>query len=579
VSALPPTAPAIAGMTAYHVPRHPAPLDLLLDGIGGLPAPSDLFDRLRDADPDRLVRGYPDARPFAATLAAIHGLPAERVLVTAGGDDALDRACRAYLAPGRSIVLPTPTFEMIARYATWAGATVHEVPWPGGPWPVDAVLAAVRPDTTVVAVVSPNNPTGQVIDADTLRRLSAALPGVLLLVDLAYVEFADEDLTAVVAELPNAVAFRTLSKAWGLAGLRVGYAVGPRQAIDALRVAGNPYAVSGPSLHLAERRLTSDGEASAAYIAQVRADRDALTDALRALGLDAQRSQANFVFARTPRAAWVQDGLAGLGIGVRGWPGHRTLGDALRINVPGEPVATARLHAGLRAVLAPEAILFDVDGVLVDVSGSYREAIRVTAASFGVPVTADDIARAKARGHANNDWLLTAALLAERGVTVSLDEVTARFERAYQGHDGAPGLKSTERARIDRATLERLRARYTLALVTGRPYRDAMELLEREGWRDLFDAAVVMGETAAKPDPAPVRAAMERLGVRHAWMLGDTVDDIRAARAAGVVPIGVHAPDPAAPLDVDLARATDLLLRAGAARVLSTPLHLEALLP
>ena len=577
-SQLPATSPAIAGMVAYQVPRHPAPLDLLLDGIGGLPTPPDLFDRLRAADPDALVRGYPDARSLQAALAARHGLTPDRVLVTAGGDDALDRACRAYLAPGRSIVLPAPTFEMIGRYARWAGATIHEVPWPGGDWPIDAVLAAATPDTTLVAVVSPNNPTGQVIDADALRRLSAALPRVLLLVDLAYVEFADEDLTAVVADLPNAVAFRTLSKAWGLAGLRVGYAIGPAEAIAALKVAGNPYSVSGPSLFLAEARITQDADASAAYITQVRADRDELASSLRGLGLDAQRSQANFVFARTPRAAWVQDGMAGLGIAVRGWPGHDTLADAIRVNVPGTPAERDRVRAAFRSVLAPEAILFDADGVLVDVSGSYREAIRATALHFGVTITSDEIAAAKALGHANNDWVLTRALLAAHGVDVGLDAVTEVFERVYQGHGEAPGLKTTERARVDRALLERLRGSYRVAMVTGRPRRDADELIEREGWRDLFEVTVVMGESASKPDPAPVRLALQRLGVRHAWMLGDTVDDVRAARAAGVVPIGIYAPPAEGDSPEALASATALLLRAGAARVLPSPTMLESLL-
>lgn len=578
-SPLPAPSPAIAGMVAYQVPRHPAPMDLLLDGIGGLPAPPDLFERLRGADPDALVRSYPDARPLQAALAARHGLPADRVLVTAGGDDALDRACRAYLAPGRSIVLPVPTFEMIARYARWAGAAIHEVAWSGGEWPIEAVLAAVRPDTSVVAVVSPNNPTGQVITAAALRRLSAALPGVLLLVDLAYVEFADEDLTAVVAELPNAVAFRTLSKAWGLAGLRVGYAVGPVAAIGALRVAGNPYSVSGPSLFLAEARVTHDVDASEAYIAQVRADRDELTEGLRGLGLDAQRSQANFVFARTPRAAWVVEGMAGLGIGVRGWPGHATLQDAIRVNVPGTPAERERVRHAFRAVLAPEAILFDADGVLVEVSRSYREAIIATARTFGVVVTAEEIAVAKAAGDANNDWVLTRSLLRARGVEASLAAVTEVFERLYQGEGATAGLKLTERARVDRAMLERLRGRYRVAMVTGRPRRDADELIEREGWQGLFEVTVVMGEAASKPDPAPVNLALARLGVRHAWMLGDTVDDVRAARAAGVVPIGIHAPPAEGDSAEALVATTTLLLRAGAARVLSSPTSLESLLP
>ena len=571
--ALPPLSPAIVGMVPYSVPRHPAPLDLLLDGIGGLSSPPDLFNRLADADPELLVRGYPDARALAARLATDLGVAADRVLVTAGGDDALDRACRAFLAPGRSLVLPVPTFEMIPRYARWTGATVREVPWPGGEWPLQAVLNAVDASTTLVAVVSPNNPTGQVISAEMLRALSAALPNVLLLVDLAYVEFADEDLTSVVEQLENAVAFRTMSKAWGLAGLRVGYAMGSAAAIAALRVAGNPYPVSGPSLHLAGKRLDHDGDASRAYVTEVRGQRDELTSVLCKLGVDAQRSQANFVFARSPRADWLRDGMAGLGIGVRAWPGHPNLADAVRINIPSDAATTARLHAAMHSVLAPEALLFDADGVLVDVSASYREAIRLTAAAFGVDLTRADITAAKALGNANNDWVLTRSLLAAKGVDVPLTEVTACFEGLYQGTDTVAGLKLTERARFSRADLERLRGRLPLAVVTGRPRRDAMELLEREGWTDLFDAVVVMGETAPKPDPAPVHAALQRLGVRAAWMIGDTVDDVRAARAAGVVPLGMVAPGE------DASRAGPALLAAGAARIIESSFDLECLLP
>jgi histidinol-phosphate aminotransferase len=570
---LPPLSPAVAGLTAYRVPRHPAPLELLLDGIGGLPSPPDAFAALSDADAEALVRGYPDDGALRARLAERHGVSEDRVLVTAGADDALDRACRAFLAPGRSLVLPWPSFEMIPRYARWAGAEVREVPWSAAEWPLDAVCAAADPTTTVVACVSPNNPTGAVVTETQLRALREALPGVLVLVDLAYVEFADADPTAAALELGNAVVFRTLSKAWGLAGLRVGYALGPPEAIAAMKAAGNPYPVSGPSLRLAEARLFDGAARVAAYVRDVRSARARLTGVLRELGLDASDSQANFVFARcgTPeRALWLRDGLAGLGIGVRAWPGHALLGDAVRISVPADPAEVARLEAGLRAVLAPEALLWDADGVLVDVSASYRAAILATAHAFGADVTAADVAAAKAVGDANNDWVLTQRLCARRGVEVPLAEVTARFEALYQGTPDAPGLKHTERARIDDATLARIasppgRPPLRMAMVTGRPRRDCDELLAREGWTARFEATVVMGECAPKPDPAPVRLALARLGVRSAWMLGDTVDDVRAARAAGVVPLGVVAPGE------DVAEATERLLRAGAARVLVRP--------
>src|SRR5690606_36971759 len=139
-----------------------------------------------------------------------------------------------------------------------------------------------------------------------------------------------------------------------------------------------------------------------AYVDRVRAQRDRLGTLLASLGAQPLRSQANFVFARSDRTDWLRDALAGLGIGVRVWPGHPGLGDAVRVNVPGDDAVLARLEHGLRAALQPEAILLDMDGVLVDVSGSYRAAIIQTAATFGVEVTSAHIEAAKAAGNANN---------------------------------------------------------------------------------------------------------------------------------------------------------------------------------
>ena len=112
-----------------------------------------------------------------------------------------------------------------------------------------------------------------------------------------------------------------------------------------------------------------------------------------------------------------------------------------------------------------------------------------------------------------------------------------------------------------------------LALVTGRPRRDAERFLERFGLADLFDVVVTREDAALKPDPAPVRLALERLGVERAWMVGDTPDDLVAARGAGVLPLGVVPPG------ADPSRTRTTLEAAGAARVLSRTEDLTALLP
>jgi HAD superfamily hydrolase (TIGR01548 family) len=305
----------------------------------------------------------------------------------------------------------------------------------------------------------------------------------------------------------------------------------------------------------------------------VRDQRARLDGLLRELGAETLPSEANFVLVRPDDAAALRRDLASLGIAVRGFSGDAELGPWLRITVPGAPAAWRRLENALRSALRPEALLFDLDGVLADVSGSYRRAITETAARFGVRLTDDDIAGAKAEGNANNDWKLTQRLLAAKGVRRSLDEVTSVFEELYQGQSDAPGLRRHERLMMSAERLRALGRSHRLAVVTGRPRSDALRFLDEHGLRDLFSTVVTMEDGPAKPDPFPVRAALERLGAQQAWMLGDTPDDLRAARAAGVLPVGVVAPGE------DVASARSVLEAAGAARVLEHLDELEEMLP
>ena len=299
-----------------------------------------------------LLRRYPHADRLEALLAAHHGVNPAQVLVTAGGDDALDRICRAVLTTGREMIFPTPSFEMLARYAILSGATVVEVPWRTPAYPLADVLCAVGEKTAVIAVVSPNNPTGGVATAEDLHRLAAAAPRALILLDHAYAEFSF-DLTAVALRLGNAVVVRTLSKAWGLAGLRVGYVLGPQEFIGWLRVTGAPYSVSGLSLALAEARLATGAVDMQHFVARVSTERAALFALLQELGQEPFPSHANFILCRFRNAHWVHDALAGLGIAVRRFTSPAVLADCLRITCPGQDQEFARLRAALLAVLRP----------------------------------------------------------------------------------------------------------------------------------------------------------------------------------------------------------------------------------
>lgn len=556
--------PAIAAMQPYALRRHQAPIDLDLAGTEGGGPPFDLTGFV----PASATR-YPDASPLRELLATHLGITPDRVLVTAGADDALDRVFRVMLGPGREVILTTPTFEMLPRYAQLSGAAIAAVDWPRGPFPRQEVIDAVSARTALIVVVSPNNPTGTVASLDVLRAIATAAPAALLLVDLAYVEFADQDPTLQLLEMPNAVITRTFSKAWGLPGLRVGWAAGPANVIGWMQTAGSPYPVSAASLDFVTAAVKLGMSQPAAFVADIRSRREQLSALLSSLDLGPLPSQANFVCIRA--SAWLHDALAGFGIAVR----HFAHADAdrIRITCPSTPVSWRRLAHALRTIRAPEALLFDLDGVLADVSSSYRRTIIATGEHFGVTIMPDDILALKARGNANDDWQLTADIAAARGVKVPLADVTVAFEQLYQGVAGRPGFREAETLLVPVEWLVSLAKRLPLGIVTGRPAADAERFLDRFGIRDLFNCCITRDDGPCKPDPFVVQEAMRRLGVSRAWMVGDTPDDIRAARAAGVLPIGVVAPQD--PADV----AGDVLLRAGASRVLRQLDHLEELLP
>ncbi len=333
--------------TPYRTRSVPRDGLLLLDRNEGSTPPAALLEALDGAA--GTLRRYPDPGALEQALAARFGVGADRVIVTAGADDAIDRCCRAFLQGGRRLLATEPTFEMLLRYASTAGGEIAQVPWDGA-FPVDALAARAAEPVGLIAVISPNNPTGCVASRDDLARLSAAAGDIPILLDHAYVEYADADLTAFALARPNVIVVRTFSKAWGLAGCRVGYGLGPAALIQRLRVVGAPYPVAAPSLALALARLRTGAEDVAAHVTRVREEREALTDCLRAAGVATSASRANFVlgwFGRDARR--VRDELLARDVLVRDFTDR--LDGALRISLPGDRVAFDRLMRALNAVI------------------------------------------------------------------------------------------------------------------------------------------------------------------------------------------------------------------------------------
>jgi histidinol-phosphate aminotransferase len=298
---------------------------------------------------------YPEPQPAALVdaLTRLYGVRREQLLVGRGSDEAIDLLVRAFCRAGHDAVLiQPPTFGMYAVCARIQDARVIEAPLRRDfALDVDATLAALTSAVKLVFVCTPNNPAGSVVPRADIERLAQALAGrALLVVDEAYVEFADQGSVAdLLDRYDNLAVLRTLSKAWALAGARVGCLLAHPEVVALLRRIMPPYPLPLPSVNAALLALSGWGQANArAHIDIVRAERARLRTTLASLpGVRAVLlSQANFLTVRFDDAGAVYRRLFEAGIVVRDVRRYPGLDDALRITI-GTPAENDSVLAAL----------------------------------------------------------------------------------------------------------------------------------------------------------------------------------------------------------------------------------------
>lgn len=461
---------------------------------------------------------------------------------------------------------------------------------------VDGIIDAVRnKGASIVFLATPNNPTGSCVTEEQVLRLAAE--DCIVVMDEAYAEFADPKYSSFryIHTHSNVIGMRTFSKWAGLAGLRAGFLVAHPDLCNKMMQIKQPYNINVTAELAAVTALTHFDRASV-DLEKIKRERSRLTARLAEFPfLQPQPTESNFVICRVSdgHAKQVQLQLRKKGVLVRCYAGgsQPVLDHYVRFTAA-RPQDSDRLLSAIAALQlptqydmpkqlpklsqlgAPKAVLFDMDGVLADVSNSYRTAIIQTAQHYGVQITEEDITVAKNLGNANNDWKLTQSMMAARGVNKSLQEVTDVFQEFYNGKGGKGGLRDSESLLCDKSLLAALAAQFPMAVVTGRPRAEADYFLNLHGIGGFFQAVVCMEDGPAKPNPFPVVEALRRIGVKvdqvptgpehaYAFMIGDTPDDMLAARdAGGVVGVGIPPPGKAQRVTIDS------LFRTGASRVI-----------
>jgi histidinol-phosphate aminotransferase len=294
---------AVQRMHAYHPPlsgRQGLRLDFNENTVACSPRVLEALGRIAASD----LAKYPERGQVEAKVAEHLRLQPEQVLLTNGVDEAIHVLCQTYLDRGDEFLFPTPTYSMYEVYGSCTDAAVRTVP--SGEdfvFPVEALLSAITPQTRLIAIASPNSPTGTVASRQQILQVLERAPHAVVLVDEAYYHFCGQTVIELVGQVPNLVVARTFSKAYGLAGLRLGMLAAPAGMQQWLRTVISPYSVNSLALACLPAAL-DDEEYLSWYVEEVKAARSEMVERLRQIGVPQWPTQANFVLVKIgPRHA------------------------------------------------------------------------------------------------------------------------------------------------------------------------------------------------------------------------------------------------------------------------------------
>tara|TARA_Y100000310_G_scaffold206563_1_gene206976 strand:- start:8019 stop:9650 length:1632 start_codon:yes stop_codon:yes gene_type:complete len=476
---------------------------------------------------------YPDYTGFADKIAQYCKVKQENILPTNGCDAALKLIIDCFVEKDDSAITVEPTFGIYKFFLGLKQAKIISILCkPDLKFPLETVLSSIDEKTKLIILCNPNNPTGTLILRQDIIAILEGAQNAKVLVDEAYFEFSGMTVSDLVGTYQNLIVTRTFSKAFGLAALRVGYIISNGATIKQLRENYAPFEISTLS-QIATESALGDISYVEKYVKEVDAGRIRLRSELKNLGVKTWESSGNFVLAWFRDSNRVYQLLKDKKILVRDRSDYPLLKNCLRISL-GTITETNLIIDALKEILKP-LLIFDLDGVLVDVSKSYSVAIMKTVEFFtGSSIDYEDIQNYKVKIGFNNDWDITEDIIKSKGKVVKKEVIVQKFQSYYIG-DAFDGLIRNEKWLLDKGILDTLSQKYTLAIVTGRPRNEAEYVLRNNKVLEYFSEIITLDDVSAdKPCPEGIMIVMNRLSAVNAVYFGDTKNDELAARRANI---------------------------------------------
>ena len=496
------------------------------------------------------LSAYPEYKNFRKKLAKFLNINFNQVIPTNATDEAIKTVIETYIEKGiDEIIIPTPSFEMFKFYSQLSEAIIKEVPYNDNlSFPTKKILSQINPKTKIIVIVNPNNPTGTSIKKkDIIAILKKAKNNdALVMVDEAYFPFFNKTTISFIKKFNNLIVLQTFSKAFGLANARLGYIISNKVNIKNMQKVISPYSVNGIAVFCAYAAI-DDYSYVKKYVKEINRNKKTLYRNLEKLKIKYYKSDANFLLINLgDKCDYYCNRLKEKGILVRNRSNDLLLQGCIRITI-GTKVQINKLIIALKEIkeetnfkIAKNSLLiFDMDGVLVDVSDSYRQAIKKTVEFFTrEKVSLKEIQDYKNMGGYNNDWDLAEAILREKNSNIEKRKIIDKFQEIYLSK-----LIKNEIWAFDKKIMKELAKNYEFAILTGRPKKEAIYTLKKNNTLEYFKKIVAMEDTLRpKPNPEGLLKIIKKSNSGKAYYFGDTIDDMKAASNAGINGIGVLPP-------------------------------------
>lgn len=534
---------SVKEMEGYFVPLYEKISRVKIDSNENNYGPSPkVIDAVKNID-YKDICFYPYYGELSRKIADYRGVEIDNVKVTNGADESLQSIIQTYLNPGESLLTLDISFAMPEIYTEIQGGNVIRVPFKEKwKFPVaDFVEVLKNPGIKIVYLASPNNPTGNVISPADFDAVMNNSEGKAVIIDETYADYSSSNFDDYIKKYDNLFVVRSFSKDFALAGLRLGYILSASANIFQLKKVVSPFSVNNIAMKAGIAAL-EDFEYFKSVKSEILKTRAELKIFFESLGAFVYESEGNFLLVDFhEKAEFVFKKLKSKDIAVKLFKKGHALEGCLRVTVP--------THKGFEQIknaleLRP-SLVFDMDGVLVDARNSYRVAIQKTFEKYsGKTVSPEEIQAVKNKGGMNNDWDLTQHLLEKEGITVPYSEIVDVFNGFYLGKNN-DGLINNEEKLFDTDFFKNLSEKYNISIFTGRSRHEAEYALKRFNAEDLFLFVITSDDVPPgheKPFPDGLLLTKQLILSSQYYYFGDTSDDVKAAIAAGYIPVGVLPP-------------------------------------